>query len=536
MWWALPFTEEDEKAMRELGYGDAWIRWMKIAHNTCTRTMIASEIRPNARKMGDKIANHYESNAIFKHVFEEIIPTSAEKRTRWGQDSRIHRRLNDGTYQSDGTYDFFGAEVALQSNHYDRIILDDLFGEEATRSDAVASALIDWYRKLPGCFDSIPGQPDKLGNQLVIGNRWSHRDLNTHIREKDKTYTILSHSAEGGCCEHHPAGTPIFPEEFSMKKLSLISDIEGPYNYSCHFLNNPTAEGATRFAEDRIRWYSRSKWEGGKLTPQNTANYAQLSGENRRLTFEQLEAKSGGTPKPLLMAMHHETKHGEVMDDVVANNLDRIMIMDPLYPGQMGRKRHGILVLGIYTQRTKEGKLLPRRIYFLDAWAKDCSFDEWLDAAIGERIHEPGLAWKWKINCLFGDFDNAAQQGWQQSLKEKLKIRSARFAVKTIKAERSENATHQRIVSMETIYLTGSWWMPRYDDQGDKMRKFGEMSEEFMKEYRDYPHGATIDLLDLAGYAPQTFGVEGRSANRELMNAHHRQNVERRQHIGPCGY
>ena len=535
MWCALPFTEDDEKGMRELGYGDGWIRWMKVAHNTCTRTLIASEIRPNARKMGDKIANHYEANAIFRKVFEEIIPTGNEKKSRWGQDSRIHRRLNDGVYQSEGTYDFIGADVALQSNHYERHVLDDLFGEEATKSEAVAMSLIDWFKKLPGCYDSIPGDPDRLGDSLLIGNRWG-RDLNTYVRENDKTYTILSHDAEGGCCPGHPPNTPIFPEEFSMKKLKAIEQIEGAYHYSCHFRNNPTAKGATRFREETMRWFSRSKWEGGKLTPQNCANYQQLSPAMRLLSVEQLEAQSGATPRPLLMAMRHEVKRGEVIDDVVANNLDRIMILDPMHASQPGRRRNAILVLGIYSMRDKNGKPTPRRLYFLDAWAKTCSFDEWLDAAIGERIHEPGLAWKWKIHCLFGDFDNAAQQGWQQSLKEKLKIRSARFALKPIKAERSENATHQRIISMETMYLTGTFWMPRFDDEGERMKTFGEMAPEFMKEYTEYPHGSTIDLLDLAGYAPQTFTMEGRTGNRELMEAHRRQHFQTVRTMGTAGY
>src|ERR1700689_4842151 len=29
MWWALPFTARDEFMMRELGYDDQWIAWMK---------------------------------------------------------------------------------------------------------------------------------------------------------------------------------------------------------------------------------------------------------------------------------------------------------------------------------------------------------------------------------------------------------------------------------------------------------------------------------------------------------------------------
>lgn len=520
MWWALPFTEEDEKQMRALGYGDAWIVWMKRAHNTCTRTLIASEITKNARKMGDKIAQHYEVNRIFKYLFPEIIPTGKE---RWSQDSRIHRRTNDGIYQSEGTYDFIGSEAALQSNHYDRIIEDDLVGEDAVSSDSVMQGLIDWHQKLPGCFDSIPGHPDDLGDQLVIANRWSHRDLNTHIRKNELSYTILMHSAEGGCCDAHPAGQPIFPEEFSMLKLSKIREIEGDYSYSCHFLNNPVAKGATRFKTEWLSSYSYAAWELDALTPQNTVNYHQLSRDMRRLSLDQLDSQAGAAPRKLRMAMHHEVSSGVALEDVRAADLDRIMLMDPNHAGEYGRSRNAILVLGIYKVQGK-----AQRIYLLDAWAKACSHEEWIDAAIGERTHAMGMAWRWKIHRLFGEFEAAGQQGWHHFFKERLKIRSIdnRFALHSLKTDRSENAKTQRIISMEPIYQTGAWWMPSR----------GDARNLFMDEFNHFPHGANIDLLDLAGYSPQTFLQSGSAEQRQWITAEQSRRREQFSHIGKAGY
>jgi hypothetical protein len=520
MWWGLPFTEEDERLMRLLGYGDEWIRWMKRAHNTCTRTLIASETRPNARKFGDKIENHYDVNRLFKSLFHEIIPRGNE---RWTQDSRIHRRLNDGTYQSEGTYDFIGADVALQSNHYDRIIEDDLIGEDAVDSETVMRGVIDWHKKLPGCFDSIPGNPDELGDQLIIGNRWSHKDLNSHVREKEKTYKILTHGAEGGCCEFHPPGLPIFPEEFSMIKLNHIRETEGAYNYSCHFLNNPTAPGATKFKKHWLRDYSRSVWEVGKLTAQNTANYFQLSPKMRSMTIEQVDKESGANPRGLRLAMHHEVSIGEVMDDVRAADLDRVMLIRPSYASEWGSVRNAILVLGIYTLPKEH-----RRIYLLDAWAKECSHEEWIDAAIGERSASPGLAWKWKIHRLYGEFETSAQQGWANLFKEKLNLRSAtnRFAIYPVKAEHSESAKFKSIVGMEAIYQSGAWWMP----------KEGEARDLFIREYQDFPHGATMDLLYLAGLSPHTFGLSSRSEQLKWIANEQQRHRERMQHIGNAGY
>lgn len=520
MWWALPFTETDEKLMRSLGYGDEWIRWMKRAHNTCTRTLISSETGPNVKKMGDKIEQHYLSNATFQWLFPEIQPTGKE---RWNQDSLIHRRLNDGTYQSEGTYDFISAQAALQSNHYERIIEDDLVGEDAVKSDSVMQGTINWHQKLPGAFDSVPGDPDALGDQIVIGNRWSHRDLNSWIRENEReTYKILTHSAEGGCCDLHAPHTPIFPQEFSMNKLAMIRRTQGDYIYSCHFLNDPVAPEAVRFKSDWLRVYDRSAWEEGKISPRNTANYSQLSTDMRGMYMEDLDNTIGAEPRRLKMAMHHEVRDGEIVDDIPARDLDRVLLLDPNHSGEFGRTRNAILVLGIHWMQGK-----PRRIYFLDAWAKASSHEEWIDAAIGENTSQLGLAFKWKVHRIYVE-EVAGQAGWKFYFKERMRHRgiTRQVTVLPLKIERSENAKTNRIVNMEAVYSNGLFWMPRS----------GPGRDLFMDEYTRYPNGATLDLLDLAGYSPQCYGSGSLAGARDATQRSANEWLKTAQSLGQAGY
>ena len=149
MWWALDFSANDEDLMCALGYGESFVRWMRRAHYSSTRTLIASETISNARKIGVKIDGHYSSNAIFRYLFPKIIPKDT---ARWNQDSMTHSRL-DGEYHGEGTYDFIGVKGALQSRHYNRQIIDDPVGEKAINSELVMEGTIDWVRKLPGAFD-----------------------------------------------------------------------------------------------------------------------------------------------------------------------------------------------------------------------------------------------------------------------------------------------------------------------------------------------------------------------------------------------
>ena len=68
IWWALPFGDGDEEAMRVLGYGDEWIEWMKFAHNPAIRILIVSEAALNAEKLGMRIDQHFYNNGRFRDL------------------------------------------------------------------------------------------------------------------------------------------------------------------------------------------------------------------------------------------------------------------------------------------------------------------------------------------------------------------------------------------------------------------------------------------------------------------------------------
>src|ERR1700689_95650 len=116
MWWALPFTAYDEYMMRELGYDDGWIRWMKLAHNQNTRTLITHEIEGRAIDMGKEVDEHYTSNDEFRAVFSDILPDNT---CTWNDHSKFQKRLR-GTGNLDattGTFNYRGVGQALQGVH-----------------------------------------------------------------------------------------------------------------------------------------------------------------------------------------------------------------------------------------------------------------------------------------------------------------------------------------------------------------------------------------------------------------------------------
>ncbi len=532
MWWALPFNDNDEELMRRLGYGDAWIRWMRRAHYSSTRTLIASEVIDNAIKIGTRISGHYQNNAEFRYYYPEIIPKTTEdlrgsgkKKDKWNAKSMTHNRV-DSVYVGEGTYNFIGAKGALQSQHFERQVIDDIVGEKAIKSDIVMNDTCEWIRKLPGAFDSDPDCPDRLADQLFIGNRWSERDVGAFLRrEYSNSIRFVNHSAEGGCCPVHPPGESIFPEEFPMSKLAELRKIWGAYHYSAQYLNNPIAQDAVRFKSHWLRHFTQVPWaEQQRITVANTQQIGgQYSVSEAMKIIEQDRAEAAGAiPQRLKMALRHDTVAGEVLEDIRAGELERIAILDPSHsetPG--GRSRHAIIVVGIYN---KPGK--PRRIYLLEAWAGQTSFEIMIDRAIGIRPGARGLAVKWRVNHFYLESRIAGQQGWYYLFRDRCRANGveASYAVRELKTDRSANAKHERIVGMEPVYENGFFYVNRAGCQ------------QFIEEYEVYPNGRFIDLLDVAGYIPQTFTPGSRASSRDIV----REDLARRQKmvnsVGTAGY
>src|SRR6266850_2585137 len=158
MWWALPFTPRDEFMMRELGYSDEWILWMKAAHDQNARTLITHEIEARAISMGKAVDEHYLNNDVFRFVFSDILPDNS---CTWNDHTKFHKRTR-----------FTGGDLT---------IIEDIYR---------------WWVQSTTRFDSAAFTKTGIGRQLVIGNRWGHADLNSLIRKNNPEFKIESHSIE----------------------------------------------------------------------------------------------------------------------------------------------------------------------------------------------------------------------------------------------------------------------------------------------------------------------------------------------------
>lgn len=469
IWWALPFTVEDEDLMRSMDYGDEWIRWMYRAHDQNTRTLIVSETDENVEKIGQEIGNHYLANELFRHLWPAIIP---DKTCTWNLQSMMQRRA--GRFFREGTFDLGGVGKAFQSRHYNRIIEDDLFGEKALLSETRREQIIEYHKKMPGLFDNDPNHPGRMGDNLIIGNRWAVDDLNSWVLRNQKgSFTAETHSMEGGCCDMHPAGTILFPEEFTWEKLKAIKEQMGPRAYSAQYLNNPLDESVLYFRPDWIKEFAYHNIENP------------LS-------------------KRLLTRIRHEVKEGEVIPDISISQLDRFIIVDPAHSGakaEKGRARHAVLTVGFLPgERSK--------FYILRSWAEQGPFENMVDEVFA-------AADKFRVDTLWVEV-MAGQDGWELYFREKNSYRRSGsdivkpLKVKPLKKDRSAGAKDHRIESLVPLFASGQVWFSSMDKGFEKLKD----------EYLGYPSFRTRDLMDCLGYAPQCVeaGMLPREDIRTILN------------------
>jgi hypothetical protein len=464
MWWALPFMPYDADSLRLLGYKNEFIAFMTLVHDSCTRTVLISENITNAAKLGSKIRWHFESNAAYRAIYPESLPTTRET---WTSFSLQARRIGSGSdaAHGEGTFDFLGVGSALQSRHYPRMIKDDLVGRKAIESISIMEKTIEYHKLSVGAFESMGAE--HLNDEVVVGNRWDYHDLNSYIRENEPWFRIHSHSALGGCCPEHPENQPIFPEEFSAKKLEHRRRTLGAYLYSCQFLNNPCAPEDADFQPAWLRYYDFKRLEDG----------------NRRI--------------------EHEVHDSMVRKDVDINHLAKVEITDPAHSGNASanRCRHAVIIVGVSDDNN---------YYLLDCWARSGSYDTYFDA-----IYK--LADAWKIYRL-GVETVAAQRYVAYHINyrnlqsgRRLKIIELKGEVEGPDGSITRKKEYRIRNVLGPIFEQGRFWVRR--DQAD-----------FLGEFTTFPKGKFCDILDALAYSPQV--LKGASHAKD-MPRWARQNAER---------
>jgi hypothetical protein len=466
IWWALPMSIEDEREFEKLGYKKAWLRYMRAVHNPNTRTLTAHEIDGRAVDMGKEVDDVYFHNDLFRQLFATILP---DKECQWNDHRKYQRRDRDlPADATNPTYAYCGVGHALQGVRADNTIEDDCYGRAAQDSllksdNRVGESTIRWHRQLTNRMDTAVEEHRKY-RQLVIGNRWSHADLNSFIRKKQPQFTFESHDAEGGCCNLHPKhGVPIFPEEFSMAVLAQKQIDNTPYDYAHFFRNKATLPEEQVFDAAWLRKFKYKK-------------------SNPELPESDLRN---------ILLIEHSTYEGTVVDDIQPGALDIVILVDPNHAKKVKRSRHVIWSIGFDSESA--------RIYLLNLWAEESTY-----SVLVEEMYRERHRWTGSLSGPPPVYMGAlAHKLLSFYLAQRDKREKNHLEVNEFEDDASLAAMKNRIESLEPTFKNRQIW--HHPSQ-----------KEFVEAVENYP-ACVLDTLDVLGFYPTIVEVSSSKEDDEFL-------------------
>lgn len=208
-----------------------------IAQNRDERILIANATLNNSQRFISEMKDHLIKNDTLKTLYGDFY----DPKLRWNEDEIIV--TNRGLGIKEATVTAAGVGGNLVSQHYSKIICDDLVNLENSSTRYQADKVIDWWKR---AFSLL----DYDGEMIIIGTRWSYYELYSWIVEKYPeqvdSYIRGAYRADGSC---------YFPELLNESKLAELKGLQGSYVFSAFYLNDPVDEESALIKRSLIKYY-----------------------------------------------------------------------------------------------------------------------------------------------------------------------------------------------------------------------------------------------------------------------------------------
>ena len=346
MWMVLPVTPADsEYALDVLNIDpQAWERRAQL-HNQNYAILLAFENDTNARRKIGEIKWHFESNEFFRACFPEIAYTGDEG--PWNTEALKIRRTPEGGPIGEATWQSMGVGGAVQSQHYDIIIEDDVVGRKATESTTVMGSTKVWHGQLNGCMNG--SQLGMRTIRLLVSNRWGFDDLNSFVRREEKDFIFHTRKV----IEPNPdtgEDEPIFPEEFSLAVIENLKHSAGmtSFDFAAQYYNSPVPPGEHRVSDSRLHRYRVDTSGDGEIVCETCGYRTRPSHLRRYMHYDPYNAKgvrSSSAPAIVVVGLS-------------------VRPLDPLQPPH-------IFLLDYWTTRGSYAQVFDKIVEYNDLWWPD---------------------------------------------------------------------------------------------------------------------------------------------------------------------
>jgi predicted phage terminase large subunit-like protein len=212
-----------------------------VLNNPDSRILIANATWDNAKNFMGSIRKLLTHGSHLPAYFGRFDSDT------WNADALVVRQRK--SILDSPTWASAGIDKELTSQHYDRIIADDLVAPKNSETAGQREKVFEYYLSL---FDLL----DPEGEIIVVGTRYHQDDLYARILEENESmhnWDVFIRAA------YNDDGSILFPEKFTEAQLNEIrSRPRGAYHFASQYLNNPIDPAAAEFKQNQIRFYEPS--------------------------------------------------------------------------------------------------------------------------------------------------------------------------------------------------------------------------------------------------------------------------------------
>ena len=234
------------------------LQW--IAENPSVRILIANATYSMATAFLTVIKRHLTNNQVYRDIFGNL----ALDPEKWSENMITLNQAHLVGGEKEATVVCYGSGGNLVSQHYDKIILDDVVNEDTVSTKEQIEKTIQFYRMCQPLLE-------KGGEMIIIGTRWREDDLYGWLMDRENGVvqdfdvflrTAIKDDLWDQSKNEFVKGTTLWPEKYQLKDLSDIKRKMGPYQFSAQYLNNPVPPSDADFKRQWFRYYEVADIKG----------------------------------------------------------------------------------------------------------------------------------------------------------------------------------------------------------------------------------------------------------------------------------
>lgn len=420
--------------------------------NNEIRILIASENEKLAARFLRWMQNQILKNERLRWLYPElqVVTPAYAKVNPWSRTECLLPRIGGYT---EPTFTAIGITGAAQSGHYEIINCDDLIGEKGMESPSVMEDAMRWFDGAEDLLDVSDLNKSDPSTIKIVGTHWANGDLGHYIQNEYPIYKWIIVPA-------------LKDEDLTSKKnitwLNNPSVNQGECNFQPVFSTEYYQEMQSTPRGEIIFWTQQ-------MNCPEKAGGALNKFDIKWLRYYRWEERDN---RMWLICENDDGSDGE------AFRLSEIPLYGMIDPGGFAEiksvkrgSRNAIVIGGQPPNTTKK--------FITYTWAgrlkKPSMF---LDEVF--KAHKEQKPRVWRIEVI------GAQQYIYKDILEERRLRGINLPISPLEVDNKRDAKDHNIQALMNPMSNGEVYIHR------SMR-------DLIVEIQNYPHGLTVDLLDMAG-------------------------------------